>query len=76
MTCVGLGRPLTFFLSPSSMGDAQGALVRMDAVPPTAVLLDDKRNDADRLGKASENKGITDYICDGRGLKSRARHDR
>lgn len=76
MVCDGLGRPLTFFLSPGQMSDAKGALVLMDALPRAKVLLGDKGYDADWFREALEDKGIAACIPARRGRKNPARHDR
>lgn len=47
MVCDGLGRPLTFFLSPGRMSDAKGALALLNAMPSAKVLLADNGYDAD-----------------------------
>jgi transposase len=49
MGCGGLGRPLTFFLSPGQMRDARGAPALLDALLPARTLLADKGHDADRF---------------------------
>lgn len=43
------GRPLTFFLSPGQMSDAEGALVLLAEMPPAKKLIGDKGYDADWL---------------------------
>ena len=58
MVCDGLGRPLTFFLSPGQMSDAMGALALLKALPPAKVLLADKGCDADWFREALEDIGI------------------
>ncbi|KPP86638.1 MAG: transposase [Rhodobacteraceae bacterium HLUCCA08] len=58
MVCDGLGRPLTFFLSPGQMSDAKGALVLLDALPPAKMLLADKGYDADWFREALETKEL------------------
>jgi transposase len=57
MVCDGLGRPLTFFLSPGQMSDARGALALLKALPPAKVLLADKGYDADWFREALEDIG-------------------
>ncbi len=47
MLCDGLGRPLTFFLSPGQMSDARGALALPDALPPAKMRPGDTGCDAD-----------------------------
>ena len=76
MVCDGLGRPLTFFLLPGQMSDAKGALVLMDALPPTKALLADKSYDADWFREAAEDKGNAACIQARRGRRNPARHDR
>ena len=76
MVCDGLGRPLTFFLSPGQMSDAKGALVLMDALPRAKVPLGDKGYDADWFREALEDKGIAACIPARRGHKNATRHDR
>jgi len=76
MVSGGLGRPLTFFLSPGQMSDAKGALALMDALPPAKVLLGDKGYDADWFREALEDKGIAACIPARRGRKNPARHNR
>lgn len=46
----GHGRPLSFFLSPSQMSDAKGALVFLAQLPPAKRLLSDKGYNADGCG--------------------------
>ena len=76
MVCDGLGRPLTFFLSPGQMSDAKGALVLLDALPPAKMLLGDKGYDADWFREALDDKGIAACIPARRGRKNPASHDR
>lgn len=52
MVCDGLGRPLTFFLSPGQMSDAKGALALLKHLPPAKTLLADKGYDADWFREA------------------------
>ena len=76
MVCDGLGRPLTFFLSPGQMGDAKGALALLSDLPPAKMLLADKGYDADWFREALEDKGIAACIPARRGRKAPASHDR
>ncbi len=76
MVCDGLGRPLTFFLSPGQMSDAKGALALLNALPPAKALLADKGYDADWFREALEDKGIAVCIPARRGRKNPASHDR
>ena len=76
MVCDGLGRPLTFFLSPGQMSDARCALALLDALPPAKTLLADKGYDADWFREALEDKGIAACIPARRGRTNPARHDR
>ena len=76
MICDGLGRPLTFFLSPGQMSDAKGALALLDALPPAKIILGDKGYDADWFREALEDKGVAACIPARRGRKNPARHDR
>jgi hypothetical protein len=39
MVCDGLGRPLTFFLSPGQMSDARGAAALLSALPACLLQL-------------------------------------
>ena len=57
MVCDGLGRPLTFFLSPGQMSDAKGAMALPTYFPSGRVLLVDKGYDADRFWVALEGRG-------------------
>jgi transposase len=72
MVCDGLGRPLTFFLSPGQMSDARGALALLKALPPAKVLLADKGYDADWFREALEDIGIAACIPARRGRKNPA----
>jgi transposase len=72
----GLGRPLTFFLSPGQMSDARGALALLDALPPAKTVLADKGCDADWFRAALEHKRVAACIPARRGRKTPARHDR
>ena len=56
MVCDGARWPLTFFLSPAWMSDANGALALPCALPPAKVLLADKGHDADWFREALEDK--------------------
>lgn len=76
MVCDGLGRPLTFFLSPGQMSDAKGALALLRDLPPASTLLADKGYDADWIRKALEDKGIAPCIAARRGRRNPASHDR
>jgi transposase len=76
MVCDGLGRPLTFFLSPGQMSDARGALALLKALPPAKVLLADKGYDADWFREALEYISIAACIPARRGRKNPADHDR
>jgi len=58
MVCDGLGRPLTFFLSPGQMSDAKGALALLDALPPARTILADKGYDADWFREALTERGL------------------
>ena len=42
MVCDGLGRPLTFFLSPDQTSDAKGALALLSVLPSAKLPLADK----------------------------------
>lgn len=75
MVCDGLGRPLTFFLSPGQMSDANGALVLLSALPPAKRLLADRGNDADWFRQALDDKGIAACIPARRGRKRLVPHD-
>ena len=75
MVCDGLGRPLTFFLSPGQMSDAKGALALVDALPPAKMLLADKGYDADWFREALQDKGIAACIPARCGRKTPAHHD-
>ena len=70
MVCDGLGRPLTFFLSPGQMSDAKGALVLLDALPPAKMLFGDKSYDADWFRETLEDKGIAACIPARRGRET------
>ena len=59
MVCDGLGRPLTFLLSPGQMRDARGALALPDALPPARMLLGDTGYDADRFREALDENGVS-----------------
>ena len=76
MVCDGLGRPLTFFLSPGQMSDAKGAAALLSALPPAKVLLADKGYDADWFREALEDKEIAACIPARRGRKNPTSHDR
>ncbi|WP_376780423.1 IS5 family transposase [Paracoccus jeotgali] len=76
MVCDGLGRPLTFFLSPGQMSDAKGALALLSDLPSAKVLLADKGYDADWFREALADRGIAACIPARRGRKNPARHDR
>jgi transposase len=75
MVCDGLGRPLTFFLSPGQMSDVRGAAALLSALPPARVLLADKGYDADWFREALEHKRIAACIPARRGRKNPASHD-
>ena len=76
MVCDGLGRPLTFFLSPGQMSDAKGALALLGALSPATTLLADKGYDADWFREALQDKGMAACIPARRGRKNPASHDR
>nr|WP_255435610.1 IS5 family transposase [Paracoccus sp. S1E-3] len=76
MICDGLGRPLTFFLSPGQMSDAKGALALLRDLPPARTLLADKGYDADWFRQALEDRGIAACIPARRGRRNPASHDR
>lgn len=69
MICDGLGRPLTFFLSPGQMSDAKGALALLRDLPPARTLLADKGYDADWFRQALEDRGIAACIPARRGRR-------
>ena len=75
MICDGLGRPLTFFLSPGQMSDAKGALALLRDLPPASTLLADKGYDADWFRQALNDKGIAACIPARRGRRNPASHD-
>jgi len=75
MVCDGLGRPLTFFLSPGQVSDAKGALALLSALPPAKRLLADRGYDADWFRQALDDKGIAACIPARRGRKKPAKHD-
>ena len=75
MVCDELGRPLPFFLSPSQMSDAKGALALLEALRPAKTLLADKGHDADWFREALDDKGIAACIPARRGRRNPARHD-
>ena len=75
MDCDGLGRPLTFFLSPGQMSDARGALAMLDALPPARTLLADKGYDANWFREALAGKGTSACIPARSGRKKPARHE-
>lgn len=56
MLCDGLGRPLTFFLSPGKMSDAKGALALLDALPPAKTLLARRRRRLEYLGVSDPSR--------------------
>lgn len=72
----GLGRPMTFFLSPGRMGDARGATALLSALPPAKGLLADKGYDADWFREALEDEGIMPCIPARRGRRNPAGHNR
>ena len=76
MICDGLGRPLTFFLSPGQMSDAKGALALLRDLPPARTLLADKGYDADWFRQALEDRAIAACIPARRGRRNPASHDR
>ena len=76
MVCDGLGRPLTFFLSPGQMSDARGAAALLGALTTAKVLLADKGYDADWFREALADKGIVPCIPARRGRRKPASHDR
>ena len=76
MVCDGMGRRLTFFLSPEQMSDARGALALLSDLPSARVLLADKGYDADWLREALREKGSAACIPARRGRKNPASHDR
>lgn len=57
MLCDGLGRPLTFFLSPGQMRDGRGAAAPLGELPPAKGLLADTGHDADWLREALRTRG-------------------
>lgn len=69
MVCDGLGRPLTFFLSPGQMSDATGALALLSALPRAKRLLADRGYDADWFRQALDDKSIAACIPARRGRK-------
>nr|WP_273523848.1 IS5 family transposase [Rhodosalinus sediminis] len=75
MVCDGLGRPLTFFLSPGQVSDAKGALALLSALPSAKRLLADRGYDADWFRQALDDKGIAACIPARRGRKKPAKHD-
>jgi len=75
MVCDGLGRPLTFFLSPGQMSDAKGALALLSSLPSARVLLADRGYDADRFRETLEDRGISPGIPVRPGRRSPASHD-
>lgn len=75
MVCDGLGRPLTFFLSPGQMSDAKGALALLSDLPPASQLIADRGYDADWFREALEDRGIAACIPARRGRKNPAEHD-
>lgn len=75
MVCDGLGRPLTFFLSPGQMSDAKGALALLSALPSAKRLLADRSYDADWFRDALDDKGIATCIPARRGRKKPAKRD-
>jgi len=89
MVCDGLGRPLTFFLSPGQMSDARGVAALLGDLPPATVLLADKgyraidaplvratMARADWFREALSEKGIVPCIPARRGRRKPASHDR
>ena len=76
MICDGLGRPLTFFLSPGQRSYAKGALALLRDLPPARTLLVDKGYDADWFRQALEDRGIPACIPARRGRRNPASHDR
>ena len=82
MVCDGLGRPLTFFLSPGQLSvarptsDAKGALALLSVLPSAKLLLADKGYDADWFREALADEGIATRIPARRRRKNPARHDR
>ncbi len=76
MVCDGLGRPLTFLLSPGQMSDARGALALLDAPPPAKMLLGHMDYVAEWFREALDDKGIAACIPTRRGRKNPATHGR
>ncbi len=73
IVCDGLGRPLTFFLSPGQMSNATGALALLNALPSAKWLLGDRGYGADWFREALESKGIAAGIPARPALKKLAR---
>ena len=72
----GRGRPLSFFLSPGQMSDAQGAVVLLAKMPAAKRLIADKGYDADWLCEDLKARGVRVCISARSGRNRPATHNR